>query len=85
MKVWYCNDPKNKPSLQDAQRFVDGYVEVLQIGDDTQLIINEEGMYRNDLTVNVQATRMAIAANYAVPPQGIVGNVIILEGEACWD
>ena len=85
MKVWYCNDPLNKPTLREAQKFVDGYVEVLRISDDMQLIVNEEGLLRDDLQVNVQATKLARAAKYSVGGAGIVGNAIILQGGACWD
>lgn len=83
-KVWHCKNAMEKPSLEEAQKFVDGHVELLRCGE-LQLLINEEGMYRPDLSVNETATQMAINANYAVPRHGIVGNVIILEGSACWE
>ena len=83
-KVWHCKNSMDTPTLEEAQNFVDGNVEVLRCGD-VQLLINEEGMHRADLSVNMTATKMALNANYAVPRLGIVGNAIILEGSALWE
>jgi len=83
-KVLHCKNKMERPTLEEAQDFVDGFVELLQCGD-VQLLINEEGMYRPDLSCNETATKLATDWNYNVPRHGIVGNVIILSGDACWN
>jgi len=42
-------------------------------------------MYRPDLSCNETATKLATDWHYNVPRHGIVGNVIILSGDACWN
>lgn len=74
---------EDSPTLKEAQSHVDGLVEVLTCGG-AQVLINEEGMYRNDLPFNLEVTKLAIEAGYMTPEKGIVGNAIILTGKACW-
>ena len=82
-KTMYCKHQLDKPSLEEAQKFVGGNVEVLQCGE-VQLLINEEGLYKPELTRNGEATEIAKQYQYAVSPAGIVGNVMILSGDALW-
>ena len=44
-KTMYCNHMLDKPSLEEAQKFVGGNIEVLQCGE-VHLLINEEGLYK---------------------------------------
>lgn len=74
---------EDSPSLQQAQNYVDGFVEVLTCGE-VQVLINEEGMYRPDLRINPEATKLAVDAGYIVPERGIVGNAMVLTGKARW-
>lgn len=71
-------------TLQKAQEFVDGYVEVLHLKDGTQMLVNEDGQYQENLLPNPIATEIAINGGYRVSTQGIKGNAIILTGAAVW-
>lgn len=64
-----------KPTLEQAQEIVGGYVELVQHGD-MQLLINEEGRIR-ELPLNQKASDMF--------GQPLYGPVLILEGDARWD
>jgi hypothetical protein len=71
------------PSLEEAQKFVGGYVEVvsfvapLESGNHVaQLLVNEEGLLMG-LPVNEEASRLA--------GQRIVGNALLLIEEALWE
>lgn len=65
---------KSKVSLEDAQKFVGGYVEVVSLGK-RQMLVNEEGLLIG-LPVNPEASQLA--------GQMIVGNALVLEGRAVW-
>ena len=64
-----------QPTLQEAQAFVGGTVELLMI-DDTQMLINEDGLGLR-LPINEAATTY-----YGRP---IVGPAMVLSGAALWD
>jgi hypothetical protein len=72
-------------TLAEVQKFVDGYVELIWTKNGDQMLINEEGMYRDDLKPNPTATAIAIEAGYMVPKDGIRGNAVVLTGVAKWD
>ena len=80
---WSFDLEEDSPTLEQAQDHIDGLVEVLHCGE-AQLLINEDGMFRDDLPLNKEATNMALGAKYQVPIKGIVGNAIILRGKARW-
>lgn len=84
-KIAYFADGAKSPTLKEAQEFVDGYVQIMELGD-MQMLVNEEGMFREDLEVNHEATQIAKTApvQYLLPPQGLKGNAIILTGDAKW-
>ena len=63
------------PTLKEAQVFVAGYVELLDLPDGTQMLVNEEGKARS-LPHNIPASLRA--------GQLIVGNVMWLIGKARW-
>lgn len=69
----FVND--RKPTLEEAQGFVGGYVEFVPWGGEEQVLVNEDGWGLN-LPVNVLAT--------AVFRTQLVGNVLVLEGDARW-
>ncbi len=63
------------PSLDEAQRFVQGFVELLWLDDGRQLLVNEDGLDLQ-LPVNTVASRL-----YGLP---LVGNCLLLSGTARW-
>ena len=63
------------PSLEEAQAFVGGYVEMIQLAPDVQLLVNEEGQLLG-LPVNYTASRMA--------KRVVVGPAMMLCGKAVW-
>jgi hypothetical protein len=67
-----------RPTLEEAQKLVGGYVELVKIPSrpDIQLFVDEDGLMKN-LPPNEDATRLA-----GIP---IVGPALVLEGEARWD
>tara|TARA_B100000214_G_C23954340_1_gene622021 strand:- start:1287 stop:1511 length:225 start_codon:yes stop_codon:yes gene_type:complete len=62
------------PSLEEAQKAVGGFVEVLPV-QDGQLLVNEEGLILS-LPSNPSASQIA--------GQPIVGNALLLKGAARW-
>ena len=74
-----------RPTLEEAQAMVGGYVELLWLDQKTQMLINEEGAYDDSLFPNPMATRMAKKAGYLTMKCGIRGDAVILTGDALWD
>lgn len=66
---------KKPPSLKYVQLYVGGYVEMVQIDRNIQVLCNEEGLLL-DLPVNIIASRLC--------GRVIVGDVLILIGGAKW-
>lgn len=64
----------SRPSLKEAQEAVGGFVEVLPV-QDGQLLVNEEGLI---LSLPSNPTASEIAG------QPIVGNALLLKGNARW-
>jgi|TARA_R100001443_G_scaffold31594_3_gene45750 hypothetical protein len=50
-------DSKQEPSLEEAQKFVGGYVEGVELNNGDYMIINEEGKI-HQLPVNTEATKV---------------------------
>ena len=67
------------PSLEQAQKFVDGYVERMKLPNGSVLLFNEDGL-RKELPLNDEATKLVNSLNpiYFVR---VVGNVIHLPKE----
>ena len=67
-----------KPTLEEAQALVGGLVEMVRSpsNPDIQILVNEEGLLQG-LPFNEEATKIC--------DTGIVGNAVILKGEARWD
>lgn len=71
MRIALFND--RQPTLKELQEIVEGYIEVINLPGDIQMIVNEEGKLY-DLDINLQASILA--------KQTIVGNVALLTGTA---
>ena len=69
---------KDRPSLKDAQALVGGLVEMVHLPPrpELQVLVNEEGLL-NELPFTVEASKLCM--------QPIVGDVVVLKGEAQWD
>ena len=63
------------PTLEAAQAFVGGYVQMINLEDGSQLLVNEEGLLK-ELFCNYPASILA--------GQFLVGNAIRLKGTARW-
>ncbi len=65
------------PTLSEAQELVGGLVELVRSPTDPeiQILVNEEGLLRG-LPFNEEASRLC--------DTGIVGDAVILKGEAKW-
>ena len=75
MKIFNKKDAE--PTLKEAQKYVKGYVELLELSCGGCLLMNEEAKIK-DLDINKDASILA--------KQPILGNVIYLTKEcrSCW-
>ncbi len=66
-----------QPTLEAAQEMVGGMVEMVRspTNPDIQILVNEEGLLKG-LPFNEEATKLC--------GTGIVGNAVILKGDARW-
>jgi hypothetical protein len=79
-------DRADRPTLQEAQEFVGGYIEVIHTPAGDQVLVNEDGLML-DLPANDEA-RAFLAEAFGVQEDRIapiVGAAIVLQGEARWD
>ena len=67
---------KSPPTLEEAQKFVGGLVEIVYLMDGAQMLVNEEGLLM-ELPVNPMASVWA--------GKLIVGNALVLDEEAKWE
>lgn len=65
-----------RPSLEEAQEMVEGYVTMVRMPNGDQHLLNEEGQIHN-LPVNPAASALMTFT--------VLGNMVILKGEARWD
>ncbi|MDE5975558.1 MAG: DUF3846 domain-containing protein [Muribaculaceae bacterium] len=61
--------------LEEAQAYVEGYIEVINLSEEQIMIINEEGKY--DKEYNAIATGIADLHHALLPGDYVCGNVII--------
>lgn len=76
--------PSKRPTLEQAQACVGGYVQLLYLSESKQMLINEDGSGNAELLPNPVATELARSSGYFVSRAGIRGNVMVLEGAAQW-
>jgi hypothetical protein len=65
-----------RPTLEQAQEYVGGWIQMIRLANGDQLIVNEEGLVHR-LPFNPAAS--------AIAGQPIVGNAMLLAGEARLD
>lgn len=75
-----------RPTLEEAQAFVGGYVELIQLpGGNRQMLVREDGLLIKGLETNPEASHIVQNESLIMLSQrGIVGNAMILEGAARW-
>ena len=71
----YLNKKDEKPTLEECQEFVGGYIEIVHYGN-KQIVVDEEGLLKGK-PINVDATEEA--------NRTIVGDAMVLSGEARLD
>jgi len=76
MKLKVLISKEDQPSLKEAQDFVGGLVELVNLPNEDQMLVNEEGKLER-LPINDAASTAS--------GQRILGNAIILVGDARWD
>lgn len=69
------NKRDEKPTLEQAQAIIGGWIEMITVGD-MQILCDEEGLIKQ-LPINEKASEM-----FGRP---LYGPVLILENEARWD
>lgn len=65
--------------LEEAQKFVDGYIEIVYLPGDFIMIVNEEGKYYKNL--NSIATWLARMHHVIMPNDYICGDVVVCRSE----
>jgi hypothetical protein len=68
-------------TLGEAQGIVGGWVEILQLDEDTQMLIDEEGKLQG-ADLNEEATAMIAGTRW--DGDTIAGDVLILKGDSQW-
>ena len=71
---WFVIEDQNKPTLEQAQDFVGGFVELVNLKE-KQFLVNEDGLLEG-LPFNAKASSLA-----GIP---LVGPVLVLTGKARW-
>lgn len=74
----------DQPTLEQAQKFVGGYIEIVTTTNGDQIVINEEGKL-SGMALNEDATDFAHLGQAIMPHDYIAGNAMILTGEARLD
>ena len=70
-----------EPTLQEMQKFVGGYIEVVYLGKESMMIIDEEGKLK-EKPINQEATDIAHEHKAIYNTDYIAGDVMILSGDA---
>lgn len=73
-----------RPTLEEAQTLVGGYVQLIGLSGGRQMLVDEDGLLKR-LPTNPEATAEVVGEGVLVDVQrGIVGDVVILSGAARW-
>ena len=73
---------EEKPTLEELQKLVGGYIEILYSPDGKQIVINEEGKMQG-LPINYEATKIWLGTKHW--HDVIVGDAVVLEGNMMVD
>lgn len=69
-----------KFSLEQLQKYVGGYIEVINLTEDRVLIVNEDGKFAGH-PFNEQATQLAHQCNAIFVRDFIVGDAVLIENK----
>lgn len=69
-----------KFSLEQLQKYVGGYIEVINLTEDRALVVNENGKYEK-LSLNEDATALSHACHAIFPADYIVGDAVLLQSK----
>ena len=69
------------PTLEEMQKFVGGYIEVVYAPNGDQIVLDEEGRLK-DKEVNIEATEYWLGEDWDGVSNNILGDVLILKGKA---
>ena len=83
MKTMTYKINKKQPSYEEVKEMVGGMVEIAYDDGKTQIICNEEGKLYG-LPHNLEATEKWAELLGGEPNDYLVGNVVVLEGDALW-
>jgi len=72
-KIYLVESGEGRTTLSFLQDLVEGLVECVSLGDDTDLWVNEEGLYRNDFRLNGRASYLAGDEYHLVGPAVLTG------------
>ena len=78
-KTKYITDVE--PTLTEMQKFVGGYIEVVYLGKESMMIIDEEGKIK-EKPINQEATDIAHEHEAIFNTDYIAGDAMILSGDA---
>ena len=67
--------------LEELQKIVEGYIEIVKLDKDLVMVVNEEGKFESEPQVNSVATLIARAHIAIFPNDCIVGRVLICKSE----
>ena len=70
-----------EPTLKEMQEYVGGYIEVVYINDESEMVIDEEGKLKGK-SVNKEATTIAHEHQAIFNDDYIAGDVMLLSGKA---
>lgn len=74
VKMW-----ERKPTLEEAQAIVGGYVQLLELPDGSQMLVDEDGIAKEK-----EVNSVASVMTHGLYRGAILGDVLILSGLACW-
>ena len=77
------NPPEHKPTLEQMQEFVGGYIQMVTNKAGDQFIIDEEGRLKGK-PVNPDASEMWLGEDWSESDdfKNLVGDVMVLQGES---
>ena len=77
----YIGDDDDKPTLEELQKIVGGYIEVVYAPNGDQIILDEEGRLKGK-PINEDASEHWRGDNWRTFNSNIVGDAVVLSGKA---